>query len=344
VQKHSIITSHCFASLQNNRSQSLAELRAKQQIHTVRAVKETDAGLVLRGASPSVTLAPVSDEIVVFSPGRPASENEKEFCLAFALPMNAPGLSIICREPYFGDAAVADHPLAPYDEVDALVLYKDVFLPWERVFLYKDARISNAYKLEMGFADHIGHQVVTRLTSKLNFAVGLANEIAEVLGTAGSPQIQGSIGRLMVYQNTMEAFLRAAEAESAPDKWGVQRPGGNHLWSALCLSQQLYDSVTSTVRDLSASGLINTPSAADFAGPAGDALRAALGSGTADGERRTAVFKLAWDFTGHAFAGRSGLYEKFFNGDAVRTLSRLYAAADLAPARRAVAEALARQE
>ena len=71
-----------------------------------------DAGLVLRGASTSVTLAPVSDEIVVFSPGRPVTEAEKDFCLAFALPLNAPGLSIVCREPYFGDAPVADHPLA----------------------------------------------------------------------------------------------------------------------------------------------------------------------------------------------------------------------------------------
>jgi 4-hydroxyphenylacetate 3-monooxygenase len=183
--------------------------------------------------------------------------------------------------------------------------------------------------------------VATRLCSKLNFAVGLANEIAEVLGTAQAPHIQGAIGRLMVYQNTMEAFIRAAEAESAADKWGVWKPGGNHLWSALCMSQQFYDTVTTTVRDLSASGLINTPSAADFATPAGGGLMAALGSGTASGERRSAVFKLAWDFTGHAFAGRSGLYERFFNGDSVRTLARYYAGTDLAPARKAVAEALA---
>lgn len=341
VRQHNIITAHCFASLQNNRSQSLAELRDRHQAYAPSAIRETDAGLVLRGASTSVTLAPVSDEIVVFSPGRPVTEAEKDFCLAFALPLNAPGLSIVCREPYFGDAPVADHPLAPYDEVDAVVLYDDVLVPWERVFLYRNAQLSNTYKLEMGFADHIGHQVATRLCSKLNFAVGLSNEIAETLGTAQAPHIQGAIGKLMVFQNTMEAFVRAAEAESAPDKWGVWKPGGNHLWSALCLSQQLYDTVTTTVRDLSASGLINTPSAADFATPAGESLQAALGSGGACGDRRSAVFKLAWDFTGHAFAGRSGLYERFFNGDSVRTLARYYAGTDLTSARNAVAEALA---
>jgi 4-hydroxyphenylacetate 3-monooxygenase len=341
VRKNNIITAHCFASLQNNRSHSLAELHSQQQAHAPHAISETKAGLVLRGASTSVTLAPVSDEIVVFSPGRPVTEAEKDFCLAFALPLNTPGLSIVCREPYFGDAPVADHPLAPYDEVDAVVLYDDVLIPWERVFLYRNARISNSYKLEMGFADHIGHQVATRLYAKLNFAVGLANEIAEVLGTAQAPHIQGAIGRLMVYQNTMEAFIRAAEAESAPDKWGVWKPGGNHLWSALCMSQQFYDTVTTTVRDLSASGLINTPAAADFDTPAGGGLQAALGSGTASGDQRSTLFRLAWDFTGHAFAGRSGLYERFFNGDQVRTLARYYAGTDLAPARKAVAEALA---
>lgn len=340
VRRRNIITAHCFASLQNNRSHSLAELRGRQQVHAPRPLRETDAGLILRGVSASVTLAPVSDEIVVFSPGRPVSEDENEFCLAFALPLNTPGLSIICREPYFAEASIADHPLAPFDEVDAVVLYEDVLVPWERVFLYRNARLSNAYKLEMGFVDHMGHQVATRLCAKLNFAVGLGAEIAEVLGTASSPQIQGAIGRLLVYRNVMEAFVRAAEAESAPDRWGVQRPGGN-LWSALCFSQQIYDTVTTTLRDLSASGLINTPSAADFATPLGEELNAALASGTADGRRRSALFRLAWDFTGHAFAGRSGLYERFFNGDASRTLARNYVATDLTAARRAVAEALA---
>ena len=104
-------------------------------------VGETKAGPVVRGLRTLATLAPISDEVLVY-PNRPRDSDEADYAIAFALPMNAPGLKIICRDLYAEHADPERHPLTTrFDEVDAALIFEDVVIPWERVFVYKNPQL-----------------------------------------------------------------------------------------------------------------------------------------------------------------------------------------------------------
>ena len=107
----------------------------------VRVVKERDDGIVVRGARFN-TLGPFSNEILI-SPTYMFQEDEEEFALWFTVPGDAPGLKQLCREILSGRDPV-DHPVSSrYDEIDSLCVFDDVFIPWERVFLYREPVAAN---------------------------------------------------------------------------------------------------------------------------------------------------------------------------------------------------------
>ena len=104
-------------------------------------VGETQKGAVVRGLRTLATLAPLSDEVLVY-PNRPREADETDYAIAFALPMNTPGLKIVCRDLYAEHADPERHPLtARFDEVDAALIFDDVVVPWERIFVYKDPKL-----------------------------------------------------------------------------------------------------------------------------------------------------------------------------------------------------------
>ncbi|MGH7860224.1 MAG: 4-hydroxyphenylacetate 3-hydroxylase N-terminal domain-containing protein, partial [Candidatus Binatia bacterium] len=100
-------------------------------------VRETSEGIVVRGCRMLATLAPQSEELLVFpSTVLKADPSSRPFALAFAIPCNAPGLRFLCRDPFDAGRSHFDHPLASrFEEMDAVVIFEDVLVPWERVFL-----------------------------------------------------------------------------------------------------------------------------------------------------------------------------------------------------------------
>ncbi len=109
-------------------------------------VRETDAGIVVRGARILATLGPLADEIGVYSPrmGR-HTESHSPFALSFAIPCGAPGLKFLCRDSFDQGRSHFDQPLGSrFEEMDCIVFFDDVLVPWERVFLLGDVDRLNA--------------------------------------------------------------------------------------------------------------------------------------------------------------------------------------------------------
>src|SRR5260370_17341775 len=80
------------------------------------------------------TLAPVSDELWV-GPYMPRKPGEEDYALSFAVPVATRGLKFVCREPYDTGRSSFDRPLSSrFDEGDAIAIFDDVLVPWERVF------------------------------------------------------------------------------------------------------------------------------------------------------------------------------------------------------------------
>jgi len=101
----------------------------------LRVVRETDGGVIVRGAKMLSTLAPFANELYA-GPFMPRAPGEEEYALAFALPCATPGLKFVCREPYDTGRSHFDRPVSSrFDEEDALAIFDNVVVPWERVFI-----------------------------------------------------------------------------------------------------------------------------------------------------------------------------------------------------------------
>jgi aromatic ring hydroxylase len=285
-------------------------------------VRETDRGIVVRGAKMLSTLAPFANEMWIgpFYPRRPG---EEAYALCFALPMDAPGMKFICRETYDAGRSTFDRPLSSrFDEEDALAIFDDVEVPYERLFINGDIDIFNGVLPRTpGYAML---QATIRGMVKLRFLAGLACHLAEAIGRADAVHVQAQLGELIANAELVAGLVRAGanEVVLGTTEAMPHRSLAATLWLLIPQAQMRAAEV---IRQLSGSGLIMTPTENDFANPEiGTYLEKYLqGQGIAARDR-VQLFKLAWDMVGEAFGGRQLQYEWFYAGDPYFTRARFY--------------------
>jgi len=330
-----LLATHTLIPPQVNRSQTASQ-QAGGQI-TARIVDQRDDGVVIRGARLLATIGPIADELLVFpSTLLRGTPEDAPYSFAFAIPNDAPGLKYYCRAPLYHGGGTFDEPLASrFEEMDAVVVFDNVFVPNDRIFMLGHPELCNAWYTETGAGALMTHQVVVRTLAKTEFYLGLASEIADTIGITQFQHIQEDLAELIGYVEIEKALLHAAEADGALSEDGVYLPSWPTLnaarnWYPRKVSQRLPE----IIRKFSASGLMALPGEADFAHPdARPDLDSYLQAATATAERRARLFKLALDASVSGFAGRETLYEYFFFGDPVRMAGAMLGGYDREPAR-----------
>jgi 4-hydroxyphenylacetate 3-monooxygenase len=249
------------------------------------------------------------------TPLRPGDET---YAVSFVVPMDATGLKLYPRPSYAADKpSTFDYPLSTrFDESDALVVFDDVFIPWEHVFIYKDIDLVRAQFHETP-AHKLGNsQAQTRFTSKLKFVIGLAKKIAAANGIDKIPAVQEKLGELASLAATAEGLLLASEYECTIDKNGTAVPNPRFLYGAMGLQNELYPKVISIFRELVGGGVLQVPSSfEELVNPeTKDDMQRYIRSATVRVEEKVQLFKLAWDVIGSEFGGRHQQYEMFYAG------------------------------
>src|SRR5690606_22513705 len=224
--------------------------------------------IVIRGCRMLATL-PISDEIMVFpSTLLKSPEQDAPYAFGFLIPNDTPGLRFICRESLDYGRSHFDHPLGSrFEEMDAVVVFDDVFVPWESVVLYRDVERCNQAYARTGSVVHMAYQVVVKNVAKCEFVLGLAALLVDTIAVERFQHIQEKLAEIWVSLETMRAFLRAAEADAALDEWGVMRPAWSPLDAARNLFPRLYPRLIEIVQQIGASGLVAMPTASDLSGP-----------------------------------------------------------------------------
>jgi 4-hydroxyphenylacetate 3-monooxygenase len=294
-----------------------------------RVKQETDSGIVVRGCRMLATL-PIADAIMVFpSTLLTATAEDAPYAFGFVIATDTPGLKFICRESVDYGRSRFDHPLGSrFEEMDAVVVFDDVHVPWGNVLLYRDVERCNAAHARTGAVVGMAHQVVVKNIAKAEFVLGLAALLVDTIGAERFQHIHEKLAELWVSLETMRALLRAAEADAALDEWGVIRPAWNPLDAARNLFPKLYPRMIEILQQIGASGLVAMPTESDLTGPLADDIRRYYQAARADAFERIPLFRLAWDTAISAFAGRQVLYERFFFGDPVRMAGSLVTAHD----------------
>jgi 4-hydroxyphenylacetate 3-monooxygenase len=330
VRENDLCLTHTLITPQANRAVGTAQ-QADPYL-AARIKEETDARIVLRGARMLATL-PMADEIMVFPSTLLKNQVEDApYAFGLALSCDTPGLKFLCRETVDYGQSTYDHPLdARYEEMDAAVIFDNVFVPWERVFLYRDVELCNQAYSATGAIVNTAHQVVVKNTAKTEFILGLAALMSYTIGIEVFQHVQEKIAEIWVNLETMKALLRTAEVEAQLDEFGVMRPAWDPLDAARNLYPRLYPRMIEIIQQLGASGLVAAPTEADLRGPSAEEIKRFYQAARAEANERIPIFRLAWDTALSAFASRQVLYERFFFGDPVRMAGALLKAHDMTP-------------
>ena len=297
-------------------------LRPKQDPdRCLRIVGERDNGVIVRGAR-FVTLGPLSNEVVV-APTYVLADDEEEFAIWFACPVNLPGIRQICRDPFSLRPQTADHPLSVrYDEHDVLMIFDDVLVPWERVFLMRQPKAANALfrSRVMAWASYAS---VLQTMARLELIIGTAHLIAETGGIAKRPHVALEMGELVSYAGMFKGMLRAAEVDC------VRTPGGHytlgdtgHIRPLIAMTSER---IINIFEHVATSAPVFAPTAEDFDVPQLRPLLDVYGRGkdvTADYRHR--LCRLAWELTADSFGGRQQLYERLHSGSPEVIVSGAY--------------------
>ncbi|HEX3831194.1 MAG TPA: 4-hydroxyphenylacetate 3-monooxygenase, oxygenase component [Solirubrobacteraceae bacterium] len=329
VREEDLLTTHTLIPPQANRA-----VGAGQQVDGralgAHVISQDDNGIIVRGARMLATIGPIADELLVFpSTVLRGTPGDEPYSFAFAVACDAPGLHFICRENIdYG----RDHPLGGrFDEIDAVVVFDDVHVAWERVFMLGHPELCNGFYTETSAVVHMTHQVTSRTTAKTETFLGLLSLMTEAIGIEQFSHIQEDIAEVVVMLSVMRALVRAAEADAEPNRYGVFTPAWEPLNAARNWFPKASQRLPELVRKFGASGLMAIPTEGDIAGRAADEIGTYLQSATLSGPERIRLFRLAWDASTSAFAGRQNLYEHYFFGDPVRMAGALLKSSDREP-------------
>jgi two-component FAD-dependent monooxygenase len=287
----------------------------------VHVEKETGAGLVVSGAKVVATGSALTHYNFIAHYGLPIKR--REFALVATVPMDAPGMKLICRPSYTATAAVAgtpfDYPLSSrLDENDTILILDKVLVPWENVFVYGDVGKVQVFTGESGFIERSTFHGCTRLAVKLEFIAGLLAKALEITGTDNFRGVQTRLGEVLAWRNLFWGLSDAAARNPVQWRNGALLPNPQYGQAYRWFTQVGYPRIKEIVLQDVASGLIYVNSSADDFKNA--EIRPYLdtyvrGSNGIDAVARVKLMKLLWDAVGTEFGGRHGLYERNYAGN-----------------------------
>jgi 4-hydroxyphenylacetate 3-monooxygenase oxygenase component len=327
-REEDLFLTHAIVNPQVDRSKSSGE-QADEYAY-LRAVEETADGVIVRGAKMLATHGPTADEILVYPLPFSLRPGEERHALAFGIPTDAPGLRFVCREPFdAGDQSEWDHPLGSrFEEPDAMALFDDVLVPWDRVLLYGDVARANTLFARTRLQCHTGHQTAVRGLAKCRFMTALAIAQTRAVKTDGFLHVQEQLGECLGYLQLIEGAILLSEQQAEVTARGTLRPALAPLQALRYHIPRFYERMVQVTQVLGAGSLLSSPTEADLRSAVGPQIARYYRGAELDAKAKIRLSKLAWDATGTQFGQRQLQYERYYAGDPVRTGASLYLMGD----------------
>ena len=328
VRENDSMMTHVLVNPQVDRSKP-AHLQESEIVAQI--VKETDAGMVVRGARMVATLCALANEIVVMPAAVTWQTSDvhktTDYAFGFAIPTSTPGLKFICRPPvaHSDAASPMDGPLSlRFDESDGIAIFDDVLVPWERVFLFRDKEAESVIRGQTGAGPHALHQSVVRAASKAEFMMALALAIAHSTKIDEHNHVQVMLAETISIAEFARSCRIGAEAEAHETPFGTFAPAMRHISLWQNMFWKFYNRQCEIINTLGAGGLVGVPSFAELAGEVRRDVEKYFQSVNADSPKRIKLNRLAYDAALSSFAGRQRLYEQYYSGDPMRTQSLMF--------------------
>jgi 4-hydroxybutyryl-CoA dehydratase/vinylacetyl-CoA-Delta-isomerase len=266
LQKNDLAFAMGLTDVKGDRSLRPSQQKPHQDYY-IRIVDERKDGIIVRGAKTHISQAPLCNEILI-APCRAMREDDKAYALAFAVPVNSPGITMISAEPEVYEADnLFDHPIAGSVYInDATIIFEDVFVPKERIFL----------KGEWEFAGQVAHMFANfhRLSAEtykameLELFTGAAVLMAEYNGVERVPHIREKLTWLVMFTEAVEILGRSAceNCISEPDSDLVYP---NPMYANICKFHfaDNWHQATKYIQDIAGGIVATCPSSKDYLNP-----------------------------------------------------------------------------
>ena len=269
----------------------------------VRIVERRSDGIVVRGAKLHITAASVIHELVVM-PTKGMRQDENAYAVSFSIPVNSKGVSIINRNFAPAELNAFDYPASSHHSMpEGFVVFDDVFVPWERVFLAGEVQLASKLAQSLGLWERTGGVIAAVEQSEL--FVGLAQLVTEMQGKESDAVAQASIAELITYAQMLKMSLDYACSHFETTETGMVYPNTLAINAAKYYYAANYHQHVKYLHDLSGGLVLTLPSEADLRNPeSGKFIRKYLHTKpNVDVETRMRVYNLIRDLTADAYGG-----------------------------------------
>jgi 4-hydroxybutyryl-CoA dehydratase/vinylacetyl-CoA-Delta-isomerase len=269
----------------------------------VRIVDRNQDGIVVRGAKLHITAASLIHELVVM-PTKGMRQDEKDYAVSFSIPVNAKGVKIINRSFAPAELNPFDYPASAHHSMpEGFVVFDDVFVPWDRVFLAGEVQLASRLAQSLGLWERTGGVVEAVRMSEL--FVGLAQLVTEHQGKEKDPTALNSISELITYAEMLRMSLDYACRHFETTPSGMVYPNTLAINAAKYYYAANYHQTVRYLHDLSGGLVLTLPLEADLRNQdSGRYIRKYLHTKPdVDIETRMRVYNLIRDLTADAYGG-----------------------------------------
>jgi 4-hydroxyphenylacetate 3-monooxygenase len=226
-------------------------------------VKETDAGIVVRGAKYETAAAYANQAFTKPTIANWGDAKLSDYAVGFVCDLGSPRLKFICRTGFAGRAPIEDYPLANrFDEVDTLVIFDDVLIPWENVLFYQHTKAATFIRATLH--RYSAFAFVQRNLKLADMMIGAALFNARQTGLDKQQAVQEKLAQLACYREGINAHLTAAIATAERSPAGLLMPNQSLLYTGRVLACSQLHHMMHIARELCGGQICVTPDAATF--------------------------------------------------------------------------------
>jgi 4-hydroxybutyryl-CoA dehydratase/vinylacetyl-CoA-Delta-isomerase len=315
----------------------------------VRVVDRSADGVVIRGAKLHISGASYAHDLMTI-PTKAMKAGEEAYAIAAMVPVASPGVRIVntTYAPRHGDAR--SFPISSRHHMpEGFVIFDDVFVPNERVFLDGETHHAAVFAHSLGLWERLGG--LSAFVEEADELVGFAQLIAEANGLAREPHIRQKISEMIIHATMLRAGLEAAIASCRVTPEGAAFPDELYTNAAKYYGAANYSTMVRHLHDIAGGSVLTAPSIADLENAeVGPLIRKYMSTGPdVDGEYRTRLFHAIRDLTADALGGwkavtnlqaGGGLYaqrivtRKFYDLAGAKKKALAHAGIEEAPARK----------
>jgi 4-hydroxyphenylacetate 3-monooxygenase len=229
-------------------------------------VRETDAGIIVRGAKYETAAAYANQAFTKPTIANWGDAELSDYAVGFICDLGSPGLKFICRTGFAGRAPIEDYPLSNrFDEVDTLVVFDNVLIPWENVLFYRHTRAATFIRATLH--RYSAFAFTQRNIRLADMMIGAALYNVRQTGLDKQQAVQEKLAQLACYREGINAHLTAAVAMAQRSPGGLLMPEQSLLFSGRVLACSQLAAMMHIARELCGGQICVTPDVASFRDP-----------------------------------------------------------------------------